>query len=135
MSEPSIVRLQRCQTSISSRSRCLFILLQTDQQFPELLFARSARAPSRSLPAQIHQLGDALPACAAGRSILPAREELLCVLPGLRNGLVLSRVVIFVEVVDGGLGGFYGFSFFLGGDFFAVLEGEVAAFAPLSAGR
>ena len=59
--------------SISRRSRRLLVLLELQQQFPEALLARAGAAAPRTLAAQVDQLGDALPAGAAGGRVLSRR--------------------------------------------------------------
>jgi len=117
--------------SIARSTRRLLILLQTHQQLPKFRLLTPTRTTSRTLPTQIHQLRNALPARSARSRILATLQELLGLAAGRSNALLLLGVVVLVEVVDVLLGGLDGFLFALGGSGLAVLQGEVAAFAPL----
>lgn len=81
-------------------SRRILILLQIHQHLAESLLARAARAAAAALARDVNQLGDALPAGAAGGGIFPVGEELLGVGAGLRAQLVGLVVVRDVEIVD-----------------------------------
>lgn len=76
------------------------ILLQIHQHLAESLLARAARAAAGALARDVNQLGDALPAGAAGGGIFPVGEELLGIGAGLRAQLVGLVVVGDVEIVD-----------------------------------
>lgn len=114
------------------RAGRLLVLPQIDQQLPELRLPRSRRTTARSLSCEIHELRDTIPARAPGRGVLPVLEELLGLAPGLRHRLLFLVVVVVVEVVDGAVRGFDGLGFLVGADLVAVLEGEIAALAPLA---
>lgn len=116
---------------IASCTRSLLILLQTKQQLPEPLLASTSRTTLRALPAQVDQFRNALPAGATGTRIFPLGEELLGLAAGLRNALLLLGVVVLVEVVDVLLGGLDGLLLLQVGLLGAVLQGEIAALAPL----
>ena len=124
----------RLSLLIPRRTRRLLILPQARQKFPKPLLPRPARPTPRALPAQIHQFGNSFPARTAGRGVFATGEKLFGFFAGLGDGLVFFLVVVFVEVVNGRLGGFDRFGFFGGGDFGAAGEVLVAAFAPLSVG-
>lgn len=119
-------------TLIPLRSRRLLILPQPRQNLPKPLLPRPTRPTLHALPAQIHQLGNPLPAGAAGGGVFAGGEEVCGFFAGSRDGLVFFGVVVLVEVVDVGLGRFDRFGFFGGGDFGAAGEVGVAAGAPLS---
>lgn len=120
---------------IPHRPRRLLILPQTRQQLPKPFLARPARPAPRPLPAQIHQFRNALPARAACGGVFTTGEKFLGFFARLGDGLVFFLVVVFVKVVDGGLRRFDRFGFLGGGDFGAVGQVMVTAFAPLSVGE
>lgn len=113
-------------------ARRLPIFPQLHQQFSEPLFPCPTRAPFGPLPTQIHQLRYTLPARTATTRILPIGKEFLGFFARLSDRFIFFRVVVFVEVVDSGLGRFYGFGFFAGGGLRALGKGGIAAFTPLS---
>ena len=117
--------------SIARSTRRLLILLQAHQQLPKLRLLTTTRTPTGPLPTQIHQLRNTLPARATSRRILPTLQELLGLAAGGGNALLLLGVVVLVEVVDVLLGCLDCLCLALGGSGFALLQGEVPAFAPL----
>ncbi len=117
-------------TLVASSTRRLLILPQTHQQIPESRLLTTTRTTSRALSTQINQLGDTLPRGSSSRSILSRLEKLICVTAGGGNSLLLLGIIVLVEVVDVLLRGLDGFGFAFSGAGSAVLEGEVAAFAP-----
>ena len=62
---------------VARRARGILILLQPNEDLPEPLLARACATAPRALPAQIHQLRDALPARPSRRRILSAGEKFL----------------------------------------------------------
>ena len=125
--------LKWSQPLIPLRPRRRLILPQFHQQLPKPLLPRPTRPTLRPLATQIHQLRNTLPTRTSTTRILSIRKEFLGFFACLSDRLVFFRVVVFIEVVDGRLGGLYGFGFLAGGGFGALGEGGVAAFAPLSA--
>jgi hypothetical protein len=116
---------------ITSRTGSLLILPQAKQQLPELLLASSTRTAFSTLTTQINQLCNSLPAGTAGTRIFSLLKEFVSLATSLRNALFLLGVVVLVEVVDVLLGGLYGLLLLGFGFLGAVLEGQIAAFAPL----
>lgn len=89
---------------VSSGTRCLVVLPQTDQQLPEPLLSTSTGTASRALSTQVHQLADTLPARSTSGRVVPRIQEFLSLTPRLCNVLLLLVVVVVVEVVESLLG-------------------------------
>lgn len=119
---------------ITTRSRCLRISLQPDQQFPELLLPRTCRASPRPLPAQIDQLGNPLPTGAARARVFATGEEFLFILARFGKRLVLLPVIVLVELVRPFLSRGDCVRLFLRRDFCTAFKVEITAFPPLSVG-
>lgn len=115
-------------------TRSMFILSQVHKELPELCLSSALCTTAGALSTQVDQLGNALPARAAGGRVLALGKELLGLLPRLSNRLVLLVVVVFVKVVNGLLGRFYGFGLARGRDFVSVGNGEVTALTPSADG-
>jgi hypothetical protein len=117
--------------SISGSAWSLLILPQTRQQLPKLRLITPRCTTSSTLPTQIDQFSNTLPASSTGARILPILQELLGIASRLCNSLLFLGIVVLVEVVDVLLGGFDGLVLLLQRAGFPVLEREVAALAPL----
>lgn len=78
----------------------LLVLAQTGQQLAEALLARARSTALCALPTDVHDLGNALPAGTARGRVLAGGQELLGILAGRGNLLLLLVVVVLVEVVD-----------------------------------
>ena len=101
----SIIRTRRnvhaCVRALVSRStRGLLVLPQAGEQFAEALLPGAAGAALLALAADVDELGNAFPAGAARGGVVAAGEELLLLLAGLGDHLLLLGVVVLVEVVD-----------------------------------
>jgi hypothetical protein len=78
----------------------LLVLSQTRQQLAETLLAGARSTALCALPADIHDLGNALPAGAPRGRVLAGGQELLGILAGRGDLLLLLVVVVLVEVID-----------------------------------
>jgi hypothetical protein len=115
---------------VSSCARCLLVFLQAEQELPEPRLFAARRTALGTLSAQIDQLGDALPACAARSGVIAICEKLLGLFLRLGNLLVFLVVVVLVEVVDVLLRLLDGVLLAVVGNLVAVLDLEVASLAP-----
>lgn len=100
---PSLALRSSCRTFVNSNarsSRGLLILPQAQEHLAEPLLTRPGGAALDALPADVNQLGDAVPAGAAGHGVFPVLEELLGLAARLADALLLLGVVVLVEVVD-----------------------------------
>src|SRR5277367_5621245 len=120
------------QPLVTSRARSLLILPQTHQQLPESLLSSTACATPRTLSTQIDQLRDSLPARTAGTSVLPVLQEVLSFTTGLRDHLLFLGIIVLVEVINVLLRSLDGLSLLLSRFLRAVLERQIASFAPLT---
>ena len=123
--------IRRPEQSNARRARRPLVLLQARQQLAEALLARARPAALGALAAQVDQLGDALPAGAAGARVLARGQEGVGLAPRLRDRLLLLGVVVLVEVVDGLLRRLDRLLLLGRGGVGPVLQGEVPPFAPL----
>lgn len=85
---------------IACGARGLLVFLQAREHLTEALLTGSRSATLGAFAADIHEFGDAIPAGASGNRIFSVREELLSLLAGLSDALVLLAVVVLVEVID-----------------------------------
>ena len=116
---------------VTSSTRCLLILPQTHQQFSKLGLIRPTRTTPRTLPTQIDQLRNPLPARSTSRCILSLLQKLLCLTACLRNSLLLLRIVVLVEIINVLLGRLDSLSLSLSRFLFTFLESKIPAFTPL----
>ena len=132
---PTPVFTARHRTEIFSIPRSpwrLLILPQIHQQLPKLLLPSARRSALGTLPAQIHQFANSLPAGAARAGVLAVGEEFFGFFAGAGDGFVLFGIVVFVEVVDVALGFGDAFGFLGGGGFFSLGDFGVALGSPES---
>lgn len=114
-----------CVLCLDARSPWrLLVFPQTRQQLPKPLLPCARRAAFSALPAEVHQLGNPIPAGTTRACIFAARHELLCLATCLGDVFVALAIVQLVEVVNGLLRGFNGLGLLVGGNLGAVLEGE-----------
>jgi hypothetical protein len=99
--KPLLNRLlhRRCHLN-TARAWRILISLQTNQNVPHPLLRAPSSPTTLSLPAQICQLGDPLPARSASGCVFSLRQELLRLFRCLRLLLVGLAVVGLVEGVD-----------------------------------
>jgi hypothetical protein len=90
---------RRCHLN-TARAWRILIPLQTNKYVPHPLLRASSSTTTLSLPAQICQLSDPLPARSAGGCVFSLRQELLRLFRCLCLLLVGLAVVGFVEGVD-----------------------------------
>lgn len=115
----------------TSRTRSLLILFQPNQQLSESLLARPSSTTLRSLPAQINQLCNTLPAGSTRASILSLCQKLVGFTAGLCNGLLLLAVIVLVEIINCFLGCLDCLSLLLLRLFSPLGKTEIAALSPL----
>ena len=117
---------------VTTGARGLLVLAQVEQQLSELALCRTLSTAANAFAAEINKLGNSVPAGTSGGGVLSRLEELLGLLAGLGNGLVLLVVVVFVKVVDGLVSSLDSL-FLLGlGYLVSVLDGHVSALAPFA---
>jgi hypothetical protein len=118
------------KTSGTASRRRILVVLQADEHLPHALLAAALAAATLALAAQIHQLGDPLPARTARRGVLTLRQKLLGLLGDLGLLSVDLAVVALVEAVDVLLGGGDRLFLLLAGGFVATGDVGVALLSP-----
>ena len=81
-------------------SRGLLILSQAEEHLTESLLAGAGSTALHTLPTNIYQFSDAVPAGTPRDSVFPIGDELLCFTARLADTLLLLCVVVFIEILN-----------------------------------
>ena len=96
----AVVNTSKSYLLVALSARGLFVFAQGHQELAEALLARPGCAALDALAGDVDDLGDPLPAGAAGCDVVAVAEELLGILAALADQLVLLVVVVLVKVVN-----------------------------------
>ena len=118
--------------AISDSTGCwgIRVLSKSEQELTKSFLPRTACSAFNTLPRDVNEFGDSLPASSSCGSILAVRKKLIGFRTGLSPGLISSVTVGYIKIINIFLCFLYGSSFLLCGGLCTASKVCVSSFTP-----